>query len=258
MRNAPVETEVLELDQALESGALAFFGEKYPERVRVVTVPEFSKELCGGTHVSRTGDIGLLKVTSEGSISAGVRRIEAVTGARALEQFQAVTSVVHRMAAALKTSPAELPEMVEKLVEAQRQLEKQVESLQFKMAQAQLADVEQQVRSVGPDCDVRVLSLRFEALDRAQMRQMADLLRQRLRSGVVVLATAADGKVALIAALTPDLTKRLHAGKIAQAVAKRLGGTGGGRADIAEAGGKNVNLLDSVLNEVYDIVGEML
>ncbi|OFW39786.1 MAG: alanine--tRNA ligase [Acidobacteria bacterium RIFCSPLOWO2_12_FULL_60_22] len=258
VRNAPVETEVLELDQALESGALAFFGEKYPERVRVVTVPEFSKELCGGTHVSRTGDIGLLKVTSEGSISAGVRRIEAVTGARALEQFQAVTSVVHQMAAALKTSPAELPETVEKLVEAQRQLEKQVESLQFKMAQAQLADVEQQVRSVGPDCDVRVLSLRFEALDRAQMRQMADLLRQRLRSGVVVLATAADGKVALIAALTPDLTKRLHAGKIAQAVAKRLGGTGGGRADIAEAGGKNVNLLDSVLNEVYDIVGEML
>ena len=255
VRNAAVGTEVMELDRALDSGALAFFGEKYPDRVRVVTVPDFSKELCGGTHVSRTGDIGLLKVTSEGSISAGVRRVEAVTGERALQEFQTVTGLVHRIAAVLKTSPAEVPEMVERLLEAQRQLEKQVEALKFKTAQAQLADVEQQVRSVK---DVRVLAIRLEALDRAQMRSMADVLRQRLKSGVVVLATTDNGKVSLIAALTPDLTKRLHAGKIAQAVAKRLGGTGGGRPDIAEAGGKNVNILDAVLNEVLAIVGEML
>jgi len=255
VRNAAVGTEVLELDQALESGALAFFGEKYPDRVRVVTVPGFSKELCGGTHVSRTGDIGLLKVTHEGSISAGVRRVEAVTGERALAEFQAVTGIVHRIAATLKTPLAEAPEMVERLIEAQRQLEKQIETLKFKTAQAQLADIEERVRTVK---DVRVLALRLESLDRAQLRSMADVLRQRLKSGVVVLATVADDKVALIAALTPDLTKRLHAGKIAQAVAKRLGGTGGGRPDIAEAGGKNVNMLDSTLNEVVEIVGEML
>jgi len=259
IRNDAVSTEVLELDRALESGALAFFGEKYPDRVRVVTVGGerdfFSKELCGGTHVSRTGDIGLLKVTSEGSISAGVRRVEAVTGERALREFQAVTDLVHRTAAALKTSPAEVPEMVERLLESQRQLEKQVESLKLKSAQAQVSDIEQQVRTVK---DVRVLALRLEGLDRAQLRSMADILRQRLKSGVVVLATAADDKVSLIAALTPDLTSRLHAGKIAQAVAKRLGGSGGGRPDIAEAGGKNVNLLDAVLNEVLAIVGEMV
>ena len=181
--------------------------------------------------------------------------MEAVTGEKALEQFQTVTSLVHRIAATLKTEPTELAEKAEKLVEEQRQLEKQLEALKFKMAQAQLSDVEQHVRLVK---DVKVLSLRMEALDRVQMRSMADFLRQRLKSGVVVLASAADEKVSLIAALTPDLTTRLHAGKIAQAVAKRLGGTGGGRPDIAEAGGKNVNMLDSVINEVYGIVGAML
>ena len=255
LANTPVQTEVMEIDAALESGALAFFGEKYPDRVRVVSVPDFSKELCGGTHVSRTGDIGLLKITSESSIAAGVRRVEAVTGEKALEQYQAVTTLVRQVAAAVKAAPTDLAEKTEKLVEAQRELEKQVEALKMKVAQAQLADVEQRVRSVK---DVKVLCLRLEALDRAQMRSLADVLRQRLKSGVVVLATTADGKVALIAALTPDLTQRLHAGRIAQAVAQKLGGTGGGRPDLAEAGGKNPALLDSVLNEVYEIVGAML
>ena len=263
IRNDEVSSEVMELDRALESGALAFFGEKYPDRVRVVTVGGepagrkefFSKELCGGTHVSRTGDIGLLKVTSEGSISAGVRRVEAVTGERALQEFQSVSGLVHHIAATLKTSPAEVPEMVERMLESQRQLEKQVEALKLKSAQSQVSDIEQQVRTVK---DIRVLAIRLEGLDRPQLRSMADVLRQRLKSGVVVAATAADDKVSLIAALTPDLTSQLHAGKIAQAVAKRLGGSGGGRPDIAEAGGKNVNLLDSVLKEVLAIVGEML
>ena len=263
VRNDSVSTEVMEIDRALESGALAFFGEKYPDRVRVVTVGGekdfFSKELCGGTHVPRTGDIGLLKVTSEGSISAGVRRVEAVTGERALQEFQAVTDLVHRTAAALKTTPAEVPELVERMLESQRQLEKQVESLKLKSAQSQVSDIEQQVRTIsGGGNDIRVLAIRLEGLDRAQLRSMADVLRQRLKSGVVVAATAADDKVALIAALTPDLTSKLHAGKIVQAVAKRLGGSGGGRPDIAEAGGKNVNLLDSVLNEVLAIVSGML
>jgi len=255
LKNDAVETEIMDLDKAVQTGAMAFFGEKYGDRVRVVSVPGFSKELCGGTHVSRTGDIGVVKITSEGGISAGVRRIEAVTGLGALKQFQAVTLMIHRTAEELKTSPADLPEAVEKLAEAERTLSKQLETLKLKVAQAELANVESRVRAVG---DVRVLAVRLDALDRSQMRTLADVLRSRLKSGVVVLGSVSDGKVALIAALTPDLTKRLHAGKIAQAVAQKLGGTGGGRADIAEAGGKNATMLDAVLNEVYDIVGSMV
>jgi alanyl-tRNA synthetase len=255
VRNIEVKTAEMALEQAYASGALHFFEEKYPDPVRVVSVSDFSKELCGGTHVSRTGDIGLLKITSEGSISAGVRRVEAVTGEGALEQYREVTTVVRNLAATLKTTPSDLPEAAEKLVESQKNLEKQVETLRLKLAQAQLADVESRVRLVK---DVKVLSIRLEALERGQMRILADSLRQRLQSGVVVLATTSNDKVALIAALTPDLTKRLHAGKIAQAVAQKLGGTGGGRPDIAEAGGKDPARLDTVLNEVYEIVGAML
>jgi alanyl-tRNA synthetase len=144
---------------------------------------------------------------------------------------------------------------VEKLVATQQSLEKQIESLQMKLANAQLSDIERQVRSVK---DVKILAVRMDALERSQMRNLADSLRQKLKSGVVILGSADDGKVALIAALTPDLTKRLHAGNIAKAIAQKLGGTGGGRPDIAEAGGKDVTRLDSVLSEVPDIVGAML
>ncbi|MBI2817984.1 MAG: alanine--tRNA ligase [Acidobacteria bacterium] len=255
LKNTQVQTDEMAYDEAEKTGALMFFEEKYGDRVRVVSVPGFSKELCGGTHVSRTGDIGVLKITSEGGISAGVRRMEAVTGIGALKQFQRVTSMVRRTAEELRVPPPELPQAVEKLAESERALAKQLESLKLKVAQAQVSDVESRVRPVK---DVKVLAMHLESLDRAQMRSMADVLRRRLKSGVVVLGTTADGKVAIITALTPDLTKRLHAGKIAQAVAKKLGGSGGGRADIAEAGGKNATMLDAVLNEVYDIVGGML
>ena len=255
VRNIAVETATMDLDQALETGAMAFFGEKYPDRVRVVAVPGFSKELCGGTHVSRTGDIGLLKITHEGSISAGVRRVEAITGQAALEHYQQVTTLVRNLAGTVKAAPDDLPEVVEKLVESQRNLEKQLESLKLKLAQSQLADLESRVKTVK---DVKVLAIRLDALERNQMRTLADSMRQKLQSGVVVLGSASDGKVALIAALTSDLTKRLHAGKIAQAVAQKLGGTGGGRPDMAEGGGKDLERLDDVLNEVYDIIGAML
>ena len=144
---------------------------------------------------------------------------------------------------------------VEKLVESQRVLEKQLESVRLKLAQSQLEDLESRTRMVK---EVKVLAMRLDALERSQMRNLADSLRQRLKSGVVVLGSASDGKVALIAAITPDLTKRLHAGKIAQAVAQKLGGTGGGRPDIAEGGGKDPERLDHVLNEVYEIVAAML
>jgi alanyl-tRNA synthetase len=255
VKNIAVETKLMDLDEALETGAMAFFGEKYPDRVRVVAVPGFSKELCGGTHVSRTGDIGVLKITHESSISAGVRRVEAITGEGALEHYQEVTTLIRNLSGTVKASPADLSIAVEKLVESQRNLEKELESLRMKLAQSQLSDVEGHTHIVH---EVKVLVMRVDALERNQMRTLADSLRQKLQSGVVVLGSASDDKVALIAALTPDLTKRLHAGKIAQAVAKRLGGSGGGRPDLAEAGGKDAERLDNVLNEVYDIVGAML
>jgi alanyl-tRNA synthetase len=255
IKDIAVETNVLDLDQALETGAMAFFGEKYPDRVRVVSVPGFSKELCGGTHVSRTGEIGVLKITHEGSISAGVRRVEAVTGEGALENYQHVTNVVRNLAGTLKASPGDLPEVVEKLLESQRNLEKQLESLKMKLARSQVSELEGNARMVK---DVKVLAVRMDGLERNQMRTLADSMRQKLGSGAVVLGSAGDGKVALIAALTADLTKRLHAGKIAQAVAQKLGGTGGGRPDIAEAGGKDPERLNDVLNEVYAIVEAML
>ncbi len=255
LRNTAVETAVMELDEAVDSGAMAFFGEKYPDKVRVVTVPGFSKELCGGTHVQRTGDIGLLKVVHEASISAGVRRIEAISGEEAIHQFQQVTTLVRDLSATLKTSTTELPQSVEKLVESQRNLERQVESLKLKLANSQLADMEKMVRVVQ---DVRVLSIRMDGLERPQMRTLVDSMRKKIGSGLVVLASVNDGKAALISALTPDLSKRLHAGKIAQAVAKKLGGTGGGRPDMAEAGGKEIARLDTVLNEVLEIVAAML
>jgi len=259
LKNTPVETNVMELDKAIQTGAMAFFGEKYGERVRVVSVEGFSKELCGGTHVSRTGDIGLVKITSEGGISAGVRRIEAVTGSGALKEFQAVTSMVQRTAETLKISTGDLPQAVEKLAESERNLAKQADALKLKIAQAQIEGAEGRARTVK---DVKVLAVRLDGLERGQMRTLADVLRSRLKSGVVVLGAVPEGeqggKVAVIAALTPDLTKRLHAGKIAQAVAQRLGGSGGGRPDIAEAGGKNATMLDEVLEQVYEIVGGML
>jgi alanyl-tRNA synthetase len=254
-KNIAVETAVMEIDSAIEGGALAFFGEKYPDKVRVVAVPGFSKELCGGTHVGRTGDIGLLKVVSEGSISAGVRRIEAVTGTGALDQFQEVTQMVRGLASALKTTPAELPQTIAKLSENQRALEKQIDQLRMKLANSQLSDTDAKVRTVQ---DVQLLAVRSDGLGRNEMRNLADSMRQKLGSGVVLLASVSDDKIALIAAATADLGKRVHAGKFAQAIAQKLGGTGGGRPDIAEAGGKDVARLDTVLNEASDVLAGML
>ncbi len=254
-KNAAVETAVMDIDRAVEGGALAFFGEKYPDKVRVVAVPGFSKELCGGTHVQRTGEIGLLKVVHEGSISAGVRRIEAVTGAGALDQFQEVTQMVRSLAATLKTTPAELPQTLAKLAENHRSLEKQIETLRMKLANTQLVDIDSKVRLVK---DIKLLAIRSDGLGRPEMRNLADSMRQKLGSGVVLLASVADDKVALISAVTTDLNKRVHAGKFAQAIAQKLGGTGGGRADLAEAGGKDVDRLDTVLNEAADVLAGML
>jgi len=255
LRNTSVTTEVMALDAAIETGAMALFGEKYGERVRVVQVPGFSTELCGGTHVQRTGDIGLLKVVHESSISAGVRRIEAITGAGALRRFQETANAVATASSMLKTKESELLDQIEKLLAQQKAVEKELAQLREKAAVAQARDVEAQAREIG---GVRVLAARVHGMDRAQMRNMADSLRNKWGSGVVVLASVAEGNVAIVAAVTKDLTAKVHAGKLAGAVAQSTGGKGGGRPDLAEAGGKDASALPAALDSVYAAVEGML
>ena len=257
LKDAEVRThEDMALEAALETGAMALFGEKYGERVRVVEVPGFSTELCGGTHVQHTGEIGVFKIVSESSIAAGVRRIEALTGEAAYRHYRDAVGAIQRLQQALRTNEPEVVEAVERLLQQQRALEKKLAQMRSRLARTERGElVAGGVRAVK---DVQVLSSRVEEMDRTQLRDMVDALKTELKSGVVVLGTAGDGKVALVVGVTKDLTSRLNAGKIAQAVAKNVGGTGGGRPDLAEAGGKNPGKLDSAIAQVCDIVSAML
>jgi alanyl-tRNA synthetase len=255
LRDSTVRTDQMELDRALETGAMALFGEKYGDRVRVVSVPGFSRELCGGTHVGRTGEIGLAKVVYEGSISAGVRRIEAVTGEGALERLRETMRAVRQMATLLRAPEPELIEQVEKMLEHRRAMERQIEQLKGKVAQAEAAGLEQQARVVK---GVHVLAGRVDGLDRQQMRALADSLRNKWKSAVIVLASAEEASVAIVSAVTKDLTGKVHAGKLAGALAQAVGGKGGGRPDMAEAGGKDPSALPAALENVYGSVEAML
>jgi len=223
--------------------------------VRVVQVPGFSKELCGGTHVSRTGDIGLFKIVYEGSISAGVRRIEAITGEGALHRFQEMSDSLLRLTQLVRTSEPELIEQTERLLAQQRALEKQLEQLKSKLAQSQVADLESQARTLK---GVKVLAAQVDGLDRQQMRELADNLRNKWKTGIIVLASAEDSNVAIVSAVTKDLTSKVHAGKLAGSVAQAVGGKGGGRPDMAEAGGKDPSALPAALGSVYATVESML
>jgi alanyl-tRNA synthetase len=238
LRNTEVSTDVLPLDQAIATGAMALFGEKYGDQVRVVSVPGFSRELCGGTHVRRTGDIGVCKIVYEGSISAGIRRIEAVTGEGALHQYQQSIDNLHKVAELLKAGEPELVEHVEKLLATQRTLEKQIEQLKAKQA----TDAVRRLIS-----DQTVYVHRLDGMDRQQMRLIADGIRNQKGSAVVVLAAVEDSNVAIVTAVSKDLTAKFHAGKLAGAVAQAVGGKGGGRPDMAEAGGKDPSALDAAL-----------
>ncbi len=238
LRNTDVETAVMPLDQAIATGAMALFGEKYGDQVRVVHVPGFSRELCGGTHVRRTGDIGVCKIIYEGSISAGVRRIEAITGEAALRQYQESTDALRRVADLVKASEPELIDHVEKLLARERSLERQVDALKQKQAHSAAA-----LLAAGGD---RPVVERVDGMDRQQMRWIADSLRNQ-KIPVVVLAAAEDGDVSIVAAVRKDLTGKHHAGKLAGALAQAVGGKGGGRPDMAEGGGKDPSALDTAL-----------
>jgi alanyl-tRNA synthetase len=245
LANREVHTDVMNLDQALETGAMALFGEKYGDQVRVVSIDSFSKELCGGTHVARTGDIGICKIVNEGSISAGVRRIEAITGEGALHRFQEVQALAARYAGV----------DLEKLQTRERALEHELVQLKTKLAQSQARDLEGQAREIKGS---RVLAVRVEGFDRAQLRTLVDSLRNKWKSAVVVIATAEDSSVSIVTGVTKDLTAKVHAGKLAGVIAQAVGGKGGGRPDMAEAGGKDPSALAGALANVYTSVEEML
>jgi alanyl-tRNA synthetase len=255
LKNTEVSTDVMPIDQAIATGAMALFGEKYGDEVRVVSVPGFSRELCGGTHVRRTGDIGLCKIVYEESISAGVRRIEALTGEGALHRYQESTDALRRLADMVKASQPELIEHVEKLISAERALGKQVEHLKTRLAQASIASLESQAHNVN---GVKVLAARIDGMDRQQLRELADALRNKWKSAVVALVSADDGAVAIVSAVTKDLTAKVHAGKLAGALAQAVGGKGGGRPDMAEGGGKDASAIAAALENVYrDVEGKL-
>jgi len=261
--NTQLETDIMSLEEALHSGALAFFGDKYPEsNVRVVTIPDpraprgfYSKELCGGTHVHRIGDIGVLKIVGEESVAAGVRRIEAVSGVGALEHYQRQAYAVREIAGRLNVREDSLLPTIEKLTHSARQLEKELEAQKRKGALGHLDVLYSQAITIK---GVEVIYGEVNHVDRVGLRQLVDTLRQKIGTGVVALGMPEDDKVALIVGVTKDLTAKVHAGKLIQALAKQVGGTGGGRPDLAEAGGKDTTALKSALQSVPGLLEPLL
>lgn len=253
--NIQVQTQICELEEALQKGAMALFGEKYQDRVRVVQVPGFSLELCGGTHVSRTGDIAVFKIVDEGGISAGVRRIEAWTGAAALERFLEDETLLRTLSDDLHVRRDELARAVEKIAGELKEAQKQIEALQLKMARRESGHAWQEAREIK---GVRVIAQKVHDLDRNGLRVLAEQLKNKLGSGVVVLGLPSDGKVSLVAMVTPDLTDRIKANDLLKKIAPLVGGGGGGKAEMAEAGGKDASRLEEALEETYRLVAEAL
>jgi alanyl-tRNA synthetase len=262
LRNDRVEViEDVPIDVAVnEYKAMALFGEKYGDRVRVIRIGDFSTELCGGTHTAATGEIGLIKILKEGSVSSGVRRLEAVTGEGSLRHFRkdhqlenVVATLVH---GGDDQSPADaLRQELERREDELKKLRKELEQARMKSAASSVSSATENVREVK---GVKVLATRADNLERTQLRTLVDNLRNKLGSGVVVMGSVSDGKVALIVGVTKDLTSRVQAGKIIAEVAKKVGGSGGGRPDMAEAGGKDPAALDSALDASYGVVEGML
>jgi alanyl-tRNA synthetase len=253
--DTPLHTTVMDLDQAVQSGAVALFGEKYQERVRVVEIPGFSRELCGGTHVHSTGAIGLFKIVAEGGIAAGIRRVEAITGRASLERFRADEQLLDYVQVEHKVSPRELPSLLDKINAQIHDLQRQVADLKMQIARADIAGLLATAREIE---GVKVVAHALGEIDRPGMRALADELRQKMGSGVVILGAPLEGKVALVVMVTADLAQRLPAGKIIKEIAPIVGGSGGGKAELAEAGGKDSSRLADALERSYSVVRAQL
>ncbi|MGL5221888.1 MAG: alanine--tRNA ligase, partial [Plesiomonas shigelloides] len=254
-RNHSVQTDVLDLDEAKAKGAMALFGEKYDEKVRVLTMGDFSVELCGGTHAARTGDIGLFRITSEGGVAAGVRRIEAVTGERAIAFTERQQDQLDEAAGLVKSDAFSVAEKVRGLLDRSKQLEKELQQLKDKLAAQESADL------VHNAIEVKGKKLLVSLLkngDAKALRTMVDDLKNQLGSGIVVLGLAQDDKVSLIAGVTKDLVGQVKAGELVSMLAAQVGGKGGGRPDMAQAGGSDAAALPAALDSVQAWVAERL
>jgi alanyl-tRNA synthetase len=226
---------------------MALFGEKYGDRVRVLAMGDFSTELCGGTHVRRTGDIGFFKIVSESGVAAGIRRVEAVTGEGALAWVQAQEEQLHEAAAALKAPAAEVPARIAQILESVKSLERELARLKSKVAASQGDDLASQAADVK---GIKVLAAILEGADAKTLRETLDKLKDKLKSAAIVLAAADGGRVSLIAGVTADLTAKVKAGELVNYVAQQVGGKGGGRPDMAQAGGTEPSRLPDALASV--------
>ena len=252
MENMPVETMYTDMNTALEMGAMALFDEKYGEKVRMVQIDDYSLELCGGTHVGRTGDIGFFKILSEGSIGSGTRRIEALTGWGAQRYFTERDAALKEIGDLLKVSPDKSGERLRELLESQKQLQKKIKQMQQALAGSEIDNL---LEKVDLSLGVPVLSAQIEAEDMETLRDYLDRLRDKLSSGIILLGAASGGKALIAAAITADLVKSgFHAGKLVGEVAKLTGGGGGGRPDMAQAGGKDPQKLEFALSQVINLV----
>ncbi len=254
-RNNRVETRLMKHEDAIKAGAMALFGEKYGDEVRVVGMGEFSTELCGGTHVKRTGDIGLFKVVAEGGVAAGIRRIEAVTGPGAVVTVQDQECALREVADRLKAQPGEVAMRIQQIQDQVKALEKELARYKSKLAGSQSDDLLAQAIEIS---GIKVLAAIIEGADAKALREMADKLRDKLKSCALVLGSAMDGKVALIAAVTNDLTAKIKAGELVNFVASQVGGKGGGKPDLAQAGGTEPEKLPASLQSVADWVRSKL
>jgi alanyl-tRNA synthetase len=251
IENHPVETAVMDIEQAMATGAMALFDEKYGDTVRVVTVKDVSKELCGGTHTKASGDIGLFKIVSEGGIAAGVRRLEILAGRRAYQAVRKEEQSLQEIARLLKASDPDIVGRVEKLVSQLKETEKELDKLKHRLQSSQAGDILSEAREVA---GVKILAKRVDNMEQKDLRDFGDKLRDKLGSGILALGSAKDDKVALIVMVSKDLTHRFHAGSIIKELAAVLGGTGGGKPDLAQAGGKDPARLDTALAALPGLV----
>jgi len=261
LRNEPVQTDEMAIEEAMRSGAMALFGEKYGEKVRVLSIKGvegiFSKELCGGTHVRATGDIGLFKITSDESIASGVRRIRAITGMDAYERFREAEILVDGLSSGLRTSRGDLSGTVTRLQEELKKARREADDLRLKIASgaASSSTNGDESREVA---GIKVLAREASGLDAAAMRQLSDTLLARIKSGVVVLGRSSDGKVSLSVRTSADLTSKVPAGQVIEELAPIIGGRGGGKADMAEGGGNQPENLPAALEKSYEVVERLL
>jgi alanyl-tRNA synthetase len=263
LRNEPVQTNEMAVEEAMRSGAMALFGEKYGEKVRVLSIngtegTPFSKELCGGTHVRATGDIGVFKIVSDESIASGVRRIRAVTGIDAYERFREDELLIDQVASNLRTSRAELPAMVGKLQDELKKVRREADELRLKIASGSINTAAANGDETREIAGVRILAREASGLDAAGLRQLSDTLLARIKSGVVVLGRSGDGKASLVVRTSPDVAKKVSAGQVIKELAPIIGGKGGGKPDMAEGGGNQPEKLAEAIEASYGVIEKLL